>query len=156
MSEQKKIASLVRLLGSDQEGEIVGAVHAIRRVLESQGRDFNDLGNQIENGGGALNQTEIEQIYNAGHQDGYARAMGDVGNNHVFNLNGFHTVNGAGGPTWQEMALFVGGKATFLHRVKDQEFAQSIAEQAGWKSGISSAQEHWLKDLYVRLGGKIT
>jgi hypothetical protein len=146
------------MLGSDRDGEIVGAVRAIKRVLESEGRDFNDLGNDIENGvGGAINRAEIEQIYNTAYQDGYGKAIDDVGNNRVFNLNGFHPVNGsAGGPSWQEMAQFVGSKASFLHRTRDQEFAQSIAEQSTWKSGISQPQEKWLRDLYVKLGGKIT
>jgi hypothetical protein len=157
MSGDKKIVSLIRMLGSDKPGEILAAVSAIKRVLESQGRDFNDLGNDIETLTGALNKAEIEQIYTTGHQDGYAKALDDVGSNHVFNLNGFHPVNGsASGSSWQEMAQFVGSKANYLHRDRDREFAESIIEQARWKSTISPAQDKWLRDLYVKLGGKIT
>jgi hypothetical protein len=155
MNDKKKIASLVRMLGSDKPGEVTAAVNAIGRVLESHGRDFNDLGDDIENSGAApLNQAEVEQLYNSGHQAGYAKAMDEVGSNGAFNLNGFHPVNGGGGTTWQEMACFIGGKAAFLHRDRDKEFARSIAEQATWKSFISQPQEKYLKDLYVRLGGK--
>ena len=157
MSENRKIAGLVRMLASDKSGEILAAVSAIKRVLESQGRDFNDLGNDIETLTGALNKAEIEQIYTTGHQDGYAKALDDVGSNHVFNLNGFHAVNGsASGLTWQEMAQFIGSKASYLHRDREREFAESIAEQARWKSTISPAQDKWLRDLYVKLGGTFT
>jgi hypothetical protein len=157
MSGDKKIASLIRMLGSDKPGEILAAVSAIKRVLESQGRDFNDLGNDIETRSGALAEAEIDQIYTTGHKDGYAKAMDDVGSNHVFNLNGFHAVNGsASGLTWQEMAQFIGSKASYLHRDREREFAESIAEQARWKSTISPAQDKWLRDLYVKLGGTFT
>ncbi|MBN1461692.1 MAG: hypothetical protein JXA57_19340 [Armatimonadetes bacterium] len=38
-----KLSKLVALLGSDQEGEQVAAVEAMRRVLARAGLDFNDL-----------------------------------------------------------------------------------------------------------------
>jgi hypothetical protein len=160
VEDRKKVASLVRMLGSDHEGERLNALRMLGRALQSQSRNFNDLGDDIETGGngGALNKSEAEQIYNAGHKAGYDKGAHDAGLNRIFNLNGddgFGPVNGSvSGPKWREKAQFVGSKVGFLHRDRDREFAQSIAEQANWKSYISQAQEKWLDDLYVRLGGK--
>jgi hypothetical protein len=42
-----KVAKLVRLLGSDQDGEIVAAVAALRRTLGVAGIDLHDLADVI-------------------------------------------------------------------------------------------------------------
>ena len=39
----------IRLLASDKDGEIIAAVHALKRVLESAGTDLNGLAHGIEN-----------------------------------------------------------------------------------------------------------
>ena len=44
----RQLGKLVRLLGSDQDGEILAAAAAMARVLERCGRDFNDFGAFIE------------------------------------------------------------------------------------------------------------
>ena len=42
-----KLSKLIPLLGSDSPGEVVGAVAALKRVLESNSMDFIDLGKQL-------------------------------------------------------------------------------------------------------------
>jgi hypothetical protein len=42
-SVSRKLALILPLLGSDKPGEVLAAVDALRRVLESTGRGFNDL-----------------------------------------------------------------------------------------------------------------
>jgi hypothetical protein len=39
----EKAAKLIRLLGSDRDGEVLGAVHALRRTLDSAGHDLHSL-----------------------------------------------------------------------------------------------------------------
>ena|SRR5258705_8554410 len=46
----EKIARLIPLLGSDVDGEVVGAVRAIERTLKAAGRDWHDLAAQLANG----------------------------------------------------------------------------------------------------------
>ena len=46
---RSKLAQLVRLLSSDQPGEIVAAARAIGRTLRAVGKDFHDLAALIEN-----------------------------------------------------------------------------------------------------------
>src|SRR5262245_31726278 len=46
-----KIAALIRLLlGTDKEGEIVGAAHALRRVLATADLDHHRLADVVEHG----------------------------------------------------------------------------------------------------------
>jgi hypothetical protein len=42
-----KIALLIPLLGSDQDGEVLGAARAIGRTLGAAGRDWHDLAAQL-------------------------------------------------------------------------------------------------------------
>lgn len=42
------VAKLIRLLGSDKDGEIVASVHALRRVLAGAGLTLHDLAGAIE------------------------------------------------------------------------------------------------------------
>jgi hypothetical protein len=43
-----RIGQLVRMLGSDQDGEVVAAARAIGRTLKSAGEDFHSLAATIE------------------------------------------------------------------------------------------------------------
>lgn len=40
---RKRLAQLIPRLASDQDGEVIGSVHAIIRVLTADGRDLHDL-----------------------------------------------------------------------------------------------------------------
>jgi hypothetical protein len=43
-----RIGQLIRLLGSDRDGEVIAAVHALARTLMSVGADFHTLADTIE------------------------------------------------------------------------------------------------------------
>ena len=64
-TREEKIAYTLRLLNSDQAGEIVAAVHALKRLLQSLGTDLDGLANGFEkilNGGGkAITQGEMQK-----------------------------------------------------------------------------------------------
>jgi hypothetical protein len=42
------LATLIRMLSSDRDGEVVASVHAIRRVLANAGLSLHDLADAIE------------------------------------------------------------------------------------------------------------
>jgi hypothetical protein len=48
MTRVDTIAKLLRLLASDKPGEIIAAVHALRRVLSNAGLDLHDLADTIK------------------------------------------------------------------------------------------------------------
>ena len=45
-----KLGKLIRLFGSDQEGEVLGAVRAAERMLMSAGLDWHALAAALEHG----------------------------------------------------------------------------------------------------------
>jgi hypothetical protein len=58
-SLEVRIADLVRLLGSESEGEVLATHGALKRLLASHGVSFTDLGNGIERlATGGLEQAE--------------------------------------------------------------------------------------------------
>ena len=52
----KRIAKLFRLLGSDIDGEVQGAVNAMKRLLASEGLSFSDIAIVIENANGEIEE----------------------------------------------------------------------------------------------------
>jgi hypothetical protein len=42
------VGKLIRMLGSDREGEVIASAHALRRVLQGAGLDLHDLAQVIE------------------------------------------------------------------------------------------------------------
>jgi hypothetical protein len=42
-----KLGKLIRLLGSDKDGEVLAAVGALRRALRADGRDLHDLADAV-------------------------------------------------------------------------------------------------------------
>src|SRR6266540_4153184 len=59
------IAKLLRLLASDQPGEIIASVHALQRVLSSAELHFHDLANAIE----FVARREVPQIASTATSD---------------------------------------------------------------------------------------
>jgi hypothetical protein len=43
-----RLSQLIRLLGSDRDGEVVAAARAIQRTLATVGQDFHDLADVVE------------------------------------------------------------------------------------------------------------
>jgi hypothetical protein len=43
-----RVGQLIRLLGSDRDGEVVAAARALKRTLATAGRDFHDLAACVE------------------------------------------------------------------------------------------------------------
>jgi hypothetical protein len=142
-----KIASLVRMLSSDREGEVISAVHALLRTLKSKGADIHALADRIEKpNGGALTDTEMKKLYDAGYQDGVRAAENKMhGNSDFRDIDGF--------PAWSEIALYCQRNNHRL-RPNEQEFVNDMAAQTVWREPTSK-QAKWLKSIFLRLGGKI-
>ena len=65
------IAKLLRLLASDQPGEIIASVHALQRVLSSAELHFHDLANAIE----FVARREVPQIASTATSDDNMREI---------------------------------------------------------------------------------
>ena len=64
VSTRRKLASSIRLLASDREGEILAAARAIPRALKAAGADIHTLAALVEQtGGGELSEAEMKKLY---------------------------------------------------------------------------------------------
>ena len=70
-SFEVRIADLVRLLGTESEGEVLNVHGALKRLLASRSVSFTDLGNAIEKlATGGFEAAEMQRLFDAGYQKG--------------------------------------------------------------------------------------
>jgi hypothetical protein len=158
-----RIANLLRMLISNNEGEVTAALHALVRTVLAAGSDkvntIHKLADQIEGDGdnkknnAPLNAAQMQKIYDAAYQKGFSDgsehgrksaivAAPSIG---TFNLG---TGSGVNGYSWQEIARHcLLNKHLFSGR--DHNFIESIAEQVEYRNP-SPPQAKWLKDLFLR------
>jgi hypothetical protein len=142
-----KLATFVRLLSSDKEGEIVAAAHAIKRTLKSAGADIHTLAERVEKpNGSGLTEAEMKKLYNAGFNAGMREAE-----NRRYGSADFHNVDGT--PHWHEIALFCQQHNDRL-TVTEKPFVNDMAARTVWREPTEK-QAKWLKSIFLRLGGRI-
>jgi len=68
---ETKLAHLIRMLGTEHEGEAIAAWGALRRLLASRNVTFTDLGDAVEKlATGGLEEAEMKRLYEAGRAAG--------------------------------------------------------------------------------------
>jgi len=133
----------IRLLASDRDGEIIAAVCALKRVLESAGTDLNGLAHGIENLGKGVPNEERKKIWDAAVQHTENRLHG---------ADDF--IDSTGKPTWQSVALYCQRNK---HRLapKHHEFIDKVASQTVYDREPTERMHKYLFSLFLQLGGKI-
>ena len=150
-STRSKLASLVRLLASDQEGEALGAARAIPRILKTEDADIHALADLIEQtDGGKLSEAEMKKLYDAGYEAGRADGVRAVEAKQHHDEDGFRSVDGV--PSWHAMATFCQDRSARL-RGNEPDF---IDDMVGWTAlrQPTQRQAKWLRRIYARLGGR--
>ena len=140
-----KLASLVRMLSSDRDGEIVAAARALVRMLMGAGSDIHALADQIEKPNGGLTDAEMRNLYDAGYAAG-VRAV--EGRQH--GTGDFHSVDGL--PAWGEIALFCPQNGDRLGE-NERTFVNEMASRTVWREPTEK-QAKWLRSIFYRLGGR--
>jgi hypothetical protein len=92
------LARCLRLLGSDQDGEVVAAVRALKRMLRSGGEDLPDLAARVEKP--ALNEAEMRKIFDAGVETGIRKAEAAQHGD-----GEFRAVDGT--PRWEDITVWL-------------------------------------------------
>ena len=152
-TREEKIAYTLRLLDSDQAGEIVAAVHALKRMLQSLGTDWNGLANGFEkilNGGsgGAITQAEMQKAIS----DAYAAGVQDT-ENKLHGATDFQNADGK--PPWEAIALFLQRNKNRLD-ARHHDFVDDMASRTAFGREPTERQHKYLHSLFYKLGGKIT
>lgn len=140
-----KLAKFIRMLSSDQDGDVIAAAHAIMRALRGAGADIHALAGRIEKPNGRLSEMEMKRLYNAGYHDGM-RAAEDK----KFGLGDFHNIDGT--LDWHEISLFCQRRSDRLCE-KERTFINDMAAGTVWGREPSEKQIKWLKSLFYKLGG---
>ena len=137
-----KVCNIIRRLSTDKDGEIVAAVHVLRRIA-----DVHEIAECIEQANGKLNEAEARKIYDAGY------AAGAKNTETPGTANEFHNT----ALEWTDVALFVWRNK---HRLpsKHHEFIDKVAAQAEspWPREPTQKMHQYLHSLFGKLGGKIT
>ena len=148
-----RLGDIIRRLSSDSDGEIVAAVHAMRRMLESYRSDIHALADHVENGD--LTDAHKQKIRAAVEQaraDGYAEGV-KAAEAKQHGTGAFRNTDGS--LEWGEVALFVQREK---YRLPDRhhEFIDDMAARTAYGREPTPKQHQYLHSLFYKLGGKIT
>jgi hypothetical protein len=148
----RKIARLLRLFGSDFEGEAQNAFAAMRRLIVNEGLSFNDIATVIENHQGEIEEkkfsdADAEIIFARGVEKGReeeARKKEQIVPGDYYDVGGQ--------PRWGAIAEFCQKHHDRL-RPSEQQFVDDMVGRAMWRQPTEK-QGRWLLTIFLRLGGR--
>jgi hypothetical protein len=145
-----KLGDRIRQLSSDNDGVVVAAVYAVRRLLESHGVTILALADHIENGGLSKDDMEkikakVEQARLEGYAEGVRAAEAKQHGTGEFR-------NTDGKLEWSEVALFLQREK---HRLdpRHHQFVDDMASRTAWGREPTPRQHQYLHSLLLKLGG---
>jgi hypothetical protein len=143
----KRIAKLFRSLSSDFDGEVLGAVAAMKRLFAAEGLSFHDIATVIESCNGEIDERKYSDadakiIFERGVAKGLAEQQ-DI------NLEFFDC---DGRPRWYEMAVFCQRNVGQLCSPWERDFVADIAGKMLERTP-SPKQARCILKIFVKLGG---
>jgi hypothetical protein len=146
----KRIARLMRMLGSSYEGEWHNAVTMMKRTLEAERLTFNDIATVIENHQGEIEEkrysdADAEIIFERGVEKGRV----EEARKHQAPPE-FYDADGQ--PRWSEIALFCQKHVTQLRSQWEITFINDMAGKTLWREPSDKQAKHLLA-IFVKLGG---
>jgi hypothetical protein len=139
----KKVAPIIRMLASNQDGDVLNAARALDRVLKSAGADFHALADHVaRQDDSRLSEAEMRKLYDVGYRDGKRAAE------NAQPTAAWHDV----GTPLHKLALFCQQRSDRL-RQNEREFIDDMTSLTVWHA-LSERQEKWLRSIYHKLGGR--
>jgi hypothetical protein len=145
-----RLAKIIAMLSSPNDGDLIAAGRALQRHLTANGADIYALVDLLKasEDRNRFGQEIANAAYAEGLKDGEARAR----------PNDFHSVDES---AWREIALYVQREQHRLPSRTLQKSAEFISDMAAraesqFSRDLSPKQHEWLRDLFHKLGGKIT
>ena len=130
-----KLGKMLRLLGSDRDGEVVAAARSIVRVLEGAGLDLHVLADNLNGDNGIA-----EQAYKRGIVDGRRQAEEE--------RRGFRSVDALDEPTWHEIACECAARENRLNG-KEREFVADMVRWTVRGGNPTEKQAKWLRLIFM-------
>jgi hypothetical protein len=148
----KRIANLFRLLSSQFDGEVLGAVAAMRRLFQAEKLTFHDIASVIESCNGEIDEKKFSE---ADAQVIFERAfaMGraeEAVKQQRFAPADYYDADRQ--PRWDAIARFCQRKSERL-RPSEQKFVDDMAGNTLWRTPTEK-QARWLMTIFLRLGGR--
>jgi hypothetical protein len=147
---EARLANLIRMLGSEHEGEVIAAHGALKRLLASRGIGFTDLGDGIEKlATGGLEESEMKRLFKAGYEKGLTDSTRKQAEEQIVygqRLDGSHD--------WEAIALYCQHEKARLD-AKHHQFIDDMAGRAAWGREPSPRQGAYLISLFRQLGGRV-
>jgi hypothetical protein len=141
----KRIGKLLRLLGSNQDGEVLAAVAALKRICESENLSFHDISAMVEKDGELrFSEDEAKSIY----QEGYDRGEEQGRKQSEHEVTEFHDADGR--PRWHAIAMYCQEKRDHLDS-RHHEFIDDMAGLTVWRVPTPK-QGKYLLSLFFKLG----
>jgi hypothetical protein len=146
----KRVGVLIRLLGSNFEGEAIGAAAGLRRLVPSEGLTFHDLATLIENCDGKIetkkySDADAERAFRRGMEEGRSvEARKRAAPPEFYDTDGQ--------PRWNAIALFCQKNIARLTSAWERQFINDIAGKTLWQQPSEKQAKHLLA-IFVKLGG---
>jgi hypothetical protein len=155
-----KLIACIRMLASDNDGEVSAAGLGIRRLLKGAGVTIHAVAERIEKSSNRSGietlsdelkqriRSTVEQARATGYADGVTAAE-----TRQHGTGAFRDTDGT--LEWSEVALFVQRQK---HRLdsKHHEFVDDMAARTVYGREPTPNQHKYLHSLFYKLGGKIT
>jgi hypothetical protein len=139
-----KLGKLIRYLSSDKDGEVLAAVHAIRRTLHSEKLDIHVLADGITGANGhngrdrKYTEEDMVAAYRSGRDDGRKEAERN---------GGFYSVDE---PGWHQIARECQKHVDQL-RDREREFVEDMVCRTVHGGELTEKQAKWLRDIWTRM-----
>ena len=140
---EQRIADCIRMMSASEDGVVIAAVAALKRVLASAGTDIHGLAHGVENLGKGISNEERKKIWDTAVQHTENRLHGAD-----------EFIDSSGKPTWQAVALYCQRNKERL-APKHHEFINKVAAQTVWDQEPTPRMHKYLFSLFLQLGGKI-
>jgi hypothetical protein len=143
-SSADRIAKLIRMLSSDNDGVVVATVHAFQKALRNAGTDVHEIARLIEEG--SRSGADNRRSYEAGLAEGRRQASAKAAEHSKFKTDD-------GEPDWHEISRWCQARADRLREDKEREFVGDMVDRTEFGSFTpSEKQASWLLDIFRRLG----
>jgi hypothetical protein len=146
---RKRLAQLVRLLGTTERGERANAWRALERAMEGAGVGWSDLGNWIERDEGKYSESELAEFAQIARAEGVEAGI-RIGEARAGSGGG----NGLTLPRPAEMAQFCHERLAQLKDDKQREFITDMYVVTRRSVHLSKGRLGYLTSIFIQNGGR--
>ena len=140
-----RLGKLIRMLSSNQDGDVLNAARAIVRTLDTAGLDVHALAANIGGGDKKFSDEDAREIYQRGVADGRQAAEREQ------NAPVFRNVNLNDEPSWHDIACECAAHGARLRDKRERKFVNDMVRWTVHGGEPTEKQAKWLRSIYARV-----